>query len=384
MAAPHSTNGERMERGIQLFRVAGIRIVIDYSWFAIFLLVLFSLSVGYFPQEHPDESGVTYWIAGLAATLLFFLSILLHELAHSLMAIRSGISIPSITLFVFGGVSKLSEEAKDPGTELKIAIVGPLTSFFLALLFWAMSRLVEPVALPLVVSTLDYLALINGALGVFNLIPGFPLDGGRVLRAIWWRRTGSLQAATRLVSDLGKGFALALMLLGAVQIFFHNLLGGAWLLFIGMFLRGVAERGYQDMMLRGALEGVQVSDVMVRDVVTVSPRTSLRDLVNDYFLRYGYHGFPVLEQNRAVGLVSISSLAGVREEELAEKTVAAVMTPLDDSRIIAADAPLIEALTRMAPSGVGRLVVMVGQNMVGLITRTGLARLVEIRRQLNR
>lgn len=373
-----------MERGIQLFRVAGIRIVIDYSWFAIFLLVLFSLSVGYFPQEHPDESGVTYWIAGLAATLLFFLSILLHELAHSLMAIRSGISIPSITLFVFGGVSKLSEEAKDPGTELKIAIVGPLTSFFLALLFWAMSRLVEPVALPLVVSTLDYLALINGALGVFNLIPGFPLDGGRVLRAIWWRRTGSLQAATRLVSDLGKGFALALMLLGAVQIFFHNLLGGAWLLFIGMFLRGVAERGYQDMMLRGALEGVQVSDVMVRDVVTVSPRTSLRDLVNDYFLRYGYHGFPVLEQNRAVGLVSISSLAGVREEELAEKTVAAVMTPLDDSRIIAADAPLIEALTRMAPSGVGRLVVMVGQNMVGLITRTGLARLVEIRRQLNR
>lgn len=373
-----------MERGIQLFRVAGIRIVIDYSWFAIFLLVLFSLSVGYFPREHPDESGVTYWIAGLAATLLFFLSILLHELAHSLMAIRSGISIPSITLFVFGGVSKLSEEAKDPGTELKIAIVGPLTSFFLALVFWAIARLVEPVALPLVVSTLDYLALINAALGVFNLIPGFPLDGGRVLRAIWWRRTGSLQAATRLVSDLGKGFALALMLLGAVQIFSHNLLGGAWLLFIGMFLRGVAERGYEDTMLRGALEGVRVSDVMVRDVVIVSSRTSLRDLVNDYFLRYGYHGFPVLEENRPVGLVSISSLAGLREEELAEKTVAAVMTPLDDSRIIAADAPLIEALTRMAPSGVGRLVVMEGKDMVGLITRTGLARLVEIRRQLNR
>src|SRR3972149_4506904 len=180
------------EPGIHLFTIAGIRVIIDYSWFVVFFPVALSLSTGYLPQEYPGASALAYWAAGLVATIAFFLSILFHELAHSLVALRSGIEIPSITLFLFGGASRLSEEAKDPKTELTIAVVGPLSSF---------------------------------ALGIFNLVPGLPLDGGRVLRAVVWWRTGSIDRATRLAADLGKGFAVTLMFLRAMLIFRGALLG---------------------------------------------------------------------------------------------------------------------------------------------------------------
>lgn len=169
------------EGGIHIFTVAGIRIIIDYSWFIIFLLVAFSLSAGYLPQEFPGAGASAYWAAGLFATVAFFFSILFHELAHSLVAMHYGISIPSITLFLFGGVSRLSEEAKNPATELKIAIVGPFSSFLLALVFWFLGQRSGGAVHPLVKGVIDYLAFINLALGVFNLAPGFPLDGGRVL-----------------------------------------------------------------------------------------------------------------------------------------------------------------------------------------------------------
>src|SRR3972149_724611 len=243
------------ERGIHLFTIAGIRIIIDYSWFMLFVLVALSLSTGYLPQEYPGASALAYWVAGLVATISFFLSILFHELAHSLVALRSGIEIPSITLFLFGGVSRLSEEAKNPKTELTIAIVGPLSSFALALLFWIAGEKLEGVIHPLAQAVVEYLSFINLALGIFNLIPGFPLDGGRVLRAIVWWRTGSIDRATRLVTDLGKGFAVTLMFLGAMLIFRGALLGGIWLIFIGMFLRGSAAPGEEQVYLLGLLGG---------------------------------------------------------------------------------------------------------------------------------
>jgi len=370
------------ERGIHLFTIAGIRILIDYSWFIIFFLVAVSLSVGYLPQEYPGQPLRSYWIAGLVATFAFFFSILFHELSHSLVAMRHGIAIPSITLFLFGGVSRLSEEPKDPKTELVIAIVGPLSSFLLALGFWiATGRLAGRVS-PLVTGVLDYLAFINLALGVFNLVPGFPLDGGRVMRAIWWWRTGSLDRATRLASDMGKGFALALIFLGALVVFRGALVGGIWLIFIGMFLRGSAEQGYQQMVLMRSLDNVTVGDVMVDRPVTVSPGLSLEGLVNDYFLRYGYRGFPVVDDGRAVGVVSVASLAGVPAAERATKTVADVLHPLDPSRTIARDAPLLEALEKMAAPNVGRLLVVEDGRLEGLVTKTGLVRLLEMQKIL--
>ncbi len=372
------------ERGIHLFTIAGIRIIIDYSWFVIFVLVAVSLSSGYLPQEYPGGSAPAYWTAGLLATIAFFLSILFHELAHSLVAMRSGIQIPSITLFLFGGVSRLSEEAKDPKTELTIAIVGPLSSFVLALLFWLAGERLEGVIHPLAQAVVEYLSFINLALGVFNLIPGFPLDGGRVLRAIVWWRTGSLERATRLVTDLGKAFAVSLMFLGALLIFRGALLGGIWLIFIGMFLRGSAASGYEQMFLMRILESMKVGEVMIPAPVTVSAELTLSDLVNRYFLKYGYRGFPVAEGGSAVGLISIEDLAGIPEPELAAHKVRDRMRPVDPSRVISKDASLLEALERLSPPSVGRLLILEDGRLSGMITKTGLLRLLEIHQVLKR
>jgi len=372
------------ERGIHLFTIAGIRIIIDYSWFVIFFLVAVSLSAGYLPQEYPGASAPAYWTAGLLATIAFFLSLLFHELAHSLVALRSGIQIPSITLFLFGGVSRLSEEAKTPRTELTIAIVGPLSSFALALLFWLAGARLQGVIHPLAQAVVEYLSFINLALGVFNLIPGLPLDGGRVLRAIVWWRTGSLDRATRLVSDLGKAFAVSLMFLGALLIFRGALLGGIWLILIGMFLRGSAAQGYEQMSLMRILESVKVGEVMIGEPMTVSPDLTLSDLVNRFFLKYGYRGFPVEEAGSAVGLISIEDLAGVPESELATRKVRDVMRPLDASRVISKEARLLEALERLSPPGAGRLVVLEDGRLSGMITKTGLLRLLEIHQVLKR
>lgn len=382
-AAPSSA-GSEPERGIHLFTIAGIRIIIDYSWFIIFLLVAVSLSAGYLPQKYPGASPVGYWIAGMAATAAFFFSILFHEFAHSLVALHAGISIPSITLFLFGGVSRLSEEPKDPKTDLRIAIVGPLSSFVLAGAFWLVGRKFGSAMDPLARAVVDYLAFINLALGIFNLAPGFPLDGGRVLRAIVWWRSGSVERATRIVSDLGKGFALTLIFLGAYIILQGALLGGIWLIFIGMFLRGSAAQGYEQMILQRTLQSARVSEVMIEHPVTLSPELTLSEVVDHYFLRYGFRGFPVVEGDSVVGLVSVNDIAGLAETERVGRRVRDVMHPLDPSRVISKDASLLEALEKISPAGVGRLVVLEDGRLRGLITKTGLMRLLEVRRVLGR
>jgi Zn-dependent protease len=369
-------------RAIHLFRVAGIRIDLDYSWFLIFLLVLWSLSVGYFPRTDPDQTTTSYWIAGLLATLLFFLSILAHELSHALVALRSGIEIPAITLFLFGGVSHMERQPQRPVTEMRIAIVGPLTSLALALGFWALYVAGQGALPSLISSVLGYLAWINAALAVFNLLPGFPLDGGRVFRAIVWWRTGSLERATKLAADVGRGFALGLMVLGALQIFAGALLGGLWMVFIGMFLRGMATTDYQNLMIRRALDDVTVEQVMIHDVVSVRPDLPIRKLIDDYFLAFGYRGFPVMTGDRLEGLISVADVKDVPGEDRDRTTVRERMRPLDSEILIAPEASLTEALKRLVRADVGRLIVMRSGKLVGMITTNGLGRFVELRRVL--
>jgi Zn-dependent protease/CBS domain-containing protein len=363
-------------------KIAGIQITIDASWLVVFILVALSLSMGYFPRQFPGQSVSTYWVAGLLATLLFFGSILVHELAHALMARRAGIHTPEITLFIFGGVARLSAEARDAKTEFRIAIVGPLTSFALALLFWGLSQALETDQPSLPGAVLSYLTWINVALGVFNLIPGFPLDGGRVLRAFLWHRYGSLTVATRTASDIGKGFALVLMFFGGIQIFTGSLLGGLWLIFIGMFLRGMAEGGYQEVVLRQALAGVAVQDVMTQNVVRVPPDLSTSRLLSEYFLRYGYHGFPVAQNGKVSGVVSLEDVQHIPEDKRSTTTVEQIMQPLSDRTTIVPQAPLTDALSKMAHEGSGRLLVMQDAMLHGMITKTGLLRFLEIKRIL--
>jgi Zn-dependent protease len=367
---------------LPLFEISGIKINIDYSWLIVFVLVLWSLSAGYFPRYYPNYSTQLYWIAGLVGTLLFFSSILVHELSHSLTAVRSGIQIPEITLFIFGGIARLSQEPTSAVTELKIAVAGPLSSLALAGIFWAIAGALQPHAQALIIAVFEYLAWINLALAIFNLVPGYPLDGGRILRAIIWWRTGSVARATKWAADIGKGFAWALMIFGGVQIFTGALIGGLWLLFIGMFLRGVAAAGYQEVMMKQSLDGVRVKEVMVENVVSTSPDLHLDALTDKFFLRYGHGGFPVVEEGRPVGLVSLSDISNIAPEERQAKTVRDVMTRLSEALEIDPNASLVEALKKMTQQGTGRLLVMDLDKMVGMITKTGLLRFLEIKRVL--
>jgi Zn-dependent protease/predicted transcriptional regulator len=368
--------------GLKLMKVGGIQIILDYSWFIVFGLLLWSLSAGYFPLVYPGQTTQTYWMTGGLAALLFFISVITHELSHSFMAIRSGIKIPEITLFIFGGMARLSEEAGDPKTEFKIAIVGPLTSFALAFVFWILQNTLRNDQPSIIVEMFGYLSWINIALGIFNLIPGFPLDGGRVFRAFWWWKTGYMIKATRLASDIGKGFAVVLMILGGVQIFSGALIGGLWLIFIGMFLRGMAEAGYQELVLTKSLEGTRVQDVMIRDVVTAPFDLPLRQLIADYFLRYGYRGFPVTADGKVSGVISLANVKDLSSQEQAEKKVEQVMAPVNGAMTISPETPLAEALKKMSHDNVARLLVMRGDQMMGMITQTGLLRFLEIKRAL--
>jgi Zn-dependent protease/CBS domain-containing protein len=369
-------------RGITLFKIFGIRISLDFSWFIIFALVFFALSAGYLPREYPGQTSQAYWVAGFIATLLFFASVMIHELAHSLVAIRHGIDIPEITLFIFGGVSKLSQEPNDPATEFKIAVVGPLTSFVLAGIFWGLGLLLKNFTPSLIAVVVGYLAWINLILGIFNLVPGFPLDGGRLLRAFLWWKTGSITRATRVASDFGKGFAVAIMILGGLQIFAGQLINGLWFIFIGMFLRGMSSRGYEELVIRKALEGVHVDEVMVRDVVTVEPSLSVTQLIHDYFLHYTFRGFPVMADGQVLGVVSMAAVGQLPREQYDLRRVADIMTPLTDDLLIDGQNSLADALMKMSRDEQDRLLVLKAGRLAGIITKTGLLRFVQIKQVL--
>ncbi len=372
-------------RGLSLFRIYGIEIRLDYSWLVIFALILGSLSLGYFPRICPDQATYRYWIAGLFGALLFFASILLHEFAHAVVAQLSGIRVPTITLFLFGGVSEMEKEPSKPATEFRIAIVGPLTSFALAALFWSLGQRFSSEVPTLAKAVVDYMAFINLALGIFNMLPGFPLDGGRVLRATIWWRTGSLRRATRIAADAGKTLAVGLMILGGLQILFAGaFIAGAWLVFIGLFMRSMAEAGYQNLILQRALEDTTVRDVATTNVVSVPIDLSIGEFIDKYLLGHGFRAFPVVEGDVVRGLMSVSALKDLSPEQRHSATVGEHMRPLTDGIRVEPDVELTEALKKLALAPGGRLLVMDGNELVGMLTKSALTRFIEIRNLIDR
>lgn len=370
--------------GLSLFHLGGIEVRIDFSWFFIFLLVLIGLSTGYFPRFHPELSTLAHWGAGFVTTLLLFTSIVLHELSHAWMAQASGIPVPTITLFLFGGVSEMSEEPEEPATDLKIAAVGPLMSFALAGVAWLVHFLLTPWAPPLASGIALYLIWINLALGVFNLLPGLPLDGGRILRALAWKSSGSLKRGTRIAANAGKGIAIGLMILGAIEIFAGALVGGIWLILIGLFLRGTAEAGYQNLVILHSLEDVDVGDVAIRDPVTVPPQTSIQSLIDDYLLTRGYRSYPVVDDGRALGVISVDAIRDVPVEERSQRRVEQSMVPVSDEMKVTPDTPLSVALKKLMQSQSGRLLVQKeGGALEGMLTKEGLSRFMEIRQVID-
>jgi Zn-dependent protease len=373
-------NGPRVRNGIPLFKIAGIQISLDYSWFIIFILVTWSLSAGYFPREFPGLAPRVYWTAGVIASILFFVSIIVHELMHSLVAMRSGIKIGAITLFIFGGASHLSREARTPKTEFAIAISGPLTSIALGLVLWLVVYWIHPFISPIITSVFNYLAWINIFLGLFNLIPAFPLDGGRVLRAIAWWKTGNPSYAIRLSTDIGKGFAIAIIVLGALQIFSGALVGGIWLVLIGLFLRSMAYAGQQEYEITHSMESMKVKDLMIRDLVEVPPDISVDRLITEYFFHSPLRDFPVVDDGRLMGLVSLDNLLPLREDQRKTATVREVMTPVSDDLVVSPDDDLSETLQKMTDRNISRMLVIENGRLAGIITRLGLVRLLELRK----
>jgi len=343
--------------------------------------VLWSLAEGYLPGVFPDVARPRLWLAGVAGTVLFFASVVIHELSHSLTARALGVEVLEITLFVFGGVSRLASEAKDAWTEIKIAAVGPLSSFCLAATFRALSTLPasDPAGPSLTAVILNYLVVVNLALGVFNLLPGFPLDGGRVLRAFWWLVTGSPSRATRVATRWGVAVALLLIAYGIAQVVWLRNLGGLWMVLLGLFLRSAASASGRDLLLRSRLEGARVSDAMLGPSSGIASDLSLERAVADYFRSRGLEAFPVVRDDRICGIVSLDAVRAFPVDERANASVQAAMTPLDLTLATRPDQLLAVALERMVLAGERWLPVVAETSTVGILTRGSVSRFLQPR-----
>ena len=358
----------------RLGSIFDLEIRVDLSWFLIFWLILWSLSVSVFPANYPNLSQMTYLIMGVVGTLLFFASLIAHELAHSLVAQAKGIPVEGITLFVFGGISRTRMDAETPGDEFQIAVVGPLVSFLLAGLFALIWGLSYGRSWSLVVTGVArYLASINLLLAIFNLLPGFPLDGGRLFRSVLWKITGNLNQATRIASWGGQLLAYVIMALGLLQLLGGNWLGGWWLVLIGWFLANAAEMSYQQQLILTGLKGVRAKYVMTRAPETVPDDLSLQTLVDEYFLHRRYQAFPVTHHGRLVGIISLHQVKETPRDQWLTQTVAKTMTPINDTLTVSSETPMTEVLTKMEASGLRRVLVTRDEQLLGIITSSDLS-----------
>ncbi|MCL4474638.1 MAG: site-2 protease family protein [Nitrospirae bacterium] len=354
--------------------VMGIPIRVHFSWLIIFGMITWSLSTFYFPKAAPQLPTLSFWVAGAIAAILLFVSVALHELAHSVIALRYRLPIVNITLYIFGGVSQMKAEPPDPGAELRIAVAGPLSSFVLSFLFLLLYFAVTG---ELARALFSYLAQLNLILGVFNLIPGFPMDGGRVVRAFIWKKSGDFFYATRKASGYGQKIALFFVFFGLFSLF-AGLTGGLWLMLIGWFLHTAAQASYQQASLQQTLAGVKVRAIMTREIITMPSDMTVETAVNEYFLRYGYGGFPVMGKERFLGFVTLKEVKDVPRERWHEVKVSAILTPHDRRGEVSENDDALKALELMISEDQGRLAVMEQDKLTGLITRNGIAKYVQL------
>ncbi len=363
----------------QIARIKGIPVRLHFSWFVVFGLITWALATRYFPMVAPELPMATNWLRGAVAAVLLFVSVLIHELSHSFVARHYKLPITSITLFIFGGVAQMKQEPSSPQIELQMALAGPLSSYALAIIFLITYKLALP--FPGLKAIAFYLFQINLILATFNLIPGFPMDGGRVLRALLWRRSGDFISATRKASKTGQRIALFFIFLGIFSLL-TGYSNGVWFILIGWFLYTAAQSSYQQATIKDTLTGVKVRDVMVYDVVTVDADTPLSYLVDNYFLRYGYGGFPVVDNSGVVGIISLKEIKGIERDKWQSLRARDVMQPIDSSLGVSEDDDVSTILERMMQEDRGRLVVLKGRRLTGLITRSGIARYLQIKNEL--
>jgi len=379
--APPRSERSGLGNSLRLVTIGGIDVAVHVSWLVIFGLVTWSLATGYFPQIVPESTATQDWILGVIAALLLFASVLLHELAHSFVAKARGLDVRSITLFIFGGVSNLAGEAKKPGVEFQIAIVGPLTSFVIAAVAFAIAVASE--GAPMIGAVATYVAVINGLLGVFNLVPGFPLDGGRVLRSIVWSATGNLRRATEIAAGSGQVVAWLMMLWGFWRVLNGDVLAGIWIAAIGWFLQNAAQTSLQQTVLETHLRRLRVADVIRPDSTAASPSTTVAEVIEQFVLPGARRAVPVVDGGRPVGIVTLSDLRDVPLEARESTPVSQIMAGPDALVTVTPVTPLRTAVEALAEGEFDQLPVVDEGRLVGLVTRGDVMRLLQIREALD-
>lgn len=370
-------------RAVPLFTLFGFKVNIDLTWLILGLLIVWSLAAALFPTWYPELATATYWWMGVAGAVGVFFSIVLHEFSHSVVARRYGLPIHGITLFIFGGVAQMSEEPATPKVEFLMAAAGPLASIAIALLFWGAYAIGVGAGWPAgVTGVLVYMAYLNGILAIFNLVPAFPLDGGRMLRAVLWRWR-SLRSATHIASNVGSAFGLFLIVLGVLAALQGALVSGLWWFLIGLFLRNAASMSYQQVLMRQTLEGEPVRRFMSSPVVTVSPDTPLDRFIEDFLYKFRFQTFPVVQDGDFLGWIGGRDLKAVPRSEYGLRRVREVYREASAEETLDASEDAVNALGRMNASGNSRLVVQEHGELVGVLSLRDLMRFLSLKVDLD-
>jgi Zn-dependent protease/predicted transcriptional regulator len=371
-------------RGFHLFTLFGFEVKLDLSWLLLALLISWSLGAGWFPARYPELTSHTYAWMGIAVAIGVFFSIVFHEFSHSIVARYYGMPIRGITLFIFGGVAEMESEPPDPKTEFLMAIAGPISSFLLAALLWLAASLAQSASAPQpLIGVLSTLAVINVTVAAFNLVPAFPLDGGRVLRAALWQWRRDLHEATFISSRIGRGFGTALMILGVVAFVGGNLIGGMWWFLIGIFVRGAASGSYQQLVLKDMVEGQPVRRFMRSEPVTVAPSLSIAEWVEEYVYRHHYKMYPVVDGSRLLGCITVDSLQGIRRDDWSSKQVADLMESSSQSNTVDAGTDTMALLTNiLKPGERSRFMVVEDGRLVGIIALKDLLEIISLKLQI--
>lgn len=369
---------------VTLFKLFGFAVRVDASWVVLAVLITWSLAKGWFPYtlRGPYAASV-YWWMGIAGAVGLFASIILHELCHSLVARRFDLPISGITLFIFGGVAEMEDQPQNARVEFFMAAAGPASSFVLGGILFGINSFGYAQGWPLPVTVvLNYLVYLNLLLAAFNLVPAFPLDGGRILRAALWGWKGSLRWATRIASQTGSLFSIMLILWGFWAILTGNFIGGLWRVMIGMFLKRAADMSYQQVIVSRALQGEPVSRFMRENPVTVPPYITITELIEDYAYRYHYKMFPVVDNGRLLGCIATRQLKNLPREEWRSATVASLMEHCSPENSIEPDADAIRALAKMNQTGASRLMVVRGERLLGIISLKDLLQFLSLKMEL--
>ena len=365
------------------FRIAvikGIPVEIHFSWLLIFFLLSISLAQAYLPEYAEGHSNTSYWAAGIITTLVVFASVLTHEFGHSLVALKEGIPIKKITLFVFGGVAQMESEPESAAAELKVTAAGPATSLLIALFTGALYYLVMPPG-QLISESILFVARVNLIMAIFNTVPAYPLDGGRLLRAIIWFFSKNVLQATKISVGLGSFLAFMAMAYGFLLVFFQGEIMGLWLIFIGWMIYQAGQSSYSQLVFKETFAGMKVSELMSTDLQTISPDTTLDQLAED-FLHYKYGAFPVVYGSTTHGLVSLQHMKDVPREKWPQTRVSQIMTPLKEVMVLRPDSDAGDVMMKIAAQNTGRALVMKEGELVGILSRTDMMRYMQMHMEL--